>query len=98
MHRCTHCDGFVPEGISECPNCRSGRKAWWMAPLTVVGGALATVTLSACYGAPCVATVKLPDGGTKRDDESLSCEYYDCTTGPDGGAPVMDSQWQSKCK
>jgi hypothetical protein len=98
MHRCTRCDGFVPKGINECPNCRSTKKAWWMAPLAFAGAGLATVTLSACYGAPCVASVKLPDGGVKDDPNSLSCTQYDCTKGPDGGAPVMDSEWDRLCK
>ena|SRR5687767_10313284 len=100
MHRCTRCDGFVPEGIEHCPNCRSGKKAWWMAPLTFAGGAIATVTLSACYGSPCAATtVTRPDGGTTTSFEALGCGgTYDCRTGPDGGAPVQDAEWKALCE
>ena len=96
MLRCTRCDGFVPSGSPECPNCRSVKKAWWAGPLALASAGLATVTLSACYGAPCVSLVKLPDGGTRTDD--LSCTTYDCNTSPDGGVPVHDAEWESHCK
>lgn len=98
MFRCTRCDGFVPKDNIQCPNCRSGKKAWWMAPLAFAGAGLATVTLSACYGAPCAAgSVTLPDGGTKAD--TLLCgENYDCRTGPDGGEPIKDAEWKSRCE
>jgi len=99
MHRCTRCDGFVPQGITECPNCRSTKKAWWMAPFAFAGAGLATITLSACYGAPCAATVNLPDGGSRRDNDSLGCTTYDCNApGPDGGTREHDAEWDRLCK
>ena len=55
MNHCRRCDGLVPQGVTECPNCRSTKKAWWAAPLAFAGAGLATLTLSACYGAPCAA-------------------------------------------
>jgi hypothetical protein len=66
-------------------------------PLAFLGAGLSVVTFSACYGPACATTVKLPDGGTQTDFSGF-CGTYDCTTGPDGGAPVRDSKWRSLCE
>ncbi len=97
MNRCTRCGGFVPPAVSQCPNCQSGKRAWWMTPLTALGAGFTAVTLSACYGMPCVAgaQVKLPDGGTAE-----SCFEYDCLdagTAPDGGDVRTTAQWKRYC-
>ncbi|MBK7858662.1 MAG: hypothetical protein IPJ65_08580 [Archangiaceae bacterium] len=100
MFRCTRCDGFVPRQSTACPNCRAAaKKAWWSAPLAFAGAGLATVTLSACYGAPCVITVNLPDGGTKKDTTAFDCySTYDCNQSADGGVPEHDTEWENYCK
>jgi hypothetical protein len=93
MNRCSKCEGFIPEAQTRCPNCRSA-SAWWVTPLAFAGAGLASVTLSACYGVPCVATVKLPDGGVQK-----SCGIdYDCTVPlADGGVRTQDPTWVSEC-
>jgi hypothetical protein len=98
MYRCSRCDGFVPKGEVECPNCRSSRRAWWLAPLAFATAGLATVTLSACYGTACTANIKLPDGGSKTDLNASTCGTYDCNVAPDGGTPLHDSEWDTNCK
>lgn len=69
MKQCSRCNGFVPTDSGHCPNCRSARK-WWAIPFSLLGASAMTVTLSACYGSPCVATA---DGGS-------SCDYDPCTS------------------
>lgn len=97
MQQCLKCKGLVPETSSSCPHCRAAPK-WWSLPLTIAGGAMAAVTLSACYGPACATTVKLPDGGTTSSYGGNQCNgYYDCTATADGGVPVHDAEWQSYC-
>lgn len=98
MNRCTRCGGFVPAAVSSCPNCQSAARAWWKTPLTALGAGVTAVTLSACYGMPCVAgaQIKLPDGGT-----AAGClESYDCLdagTAPDGGDVRTTAKWREYC-
>ena len=104
LSRCTRCEGFVPHGASSCPNCRSTRRAWWKAPLALVGAGLATVTLSACYGPACTVPLRvtLPDG-TQKDTHApygLECGgTFDCRAAlPDGGDVRKDYQWKGLCE
>ncbi|MFT3842200.1 MAG: hypothetical protein QM723_34745 [Myxococcaceae bacterium] len=70
MHTCSKCEGFVPQGVERCPNCRSPRSRLKLG-LALAGAA---ITLSACYGpaarvrpddapAPSSATTADPDAG-----------------------------------
>lgn len=94
MHQCSRCQGFVPDGVESCPNCRSGR-AWWIVPLALAGAGLTTVTLSACYGPGCAT--RLPDGSLSRYGDK-SCISFDCTRPlADGGEPSQDPEWRSWC-
>ena len=70
--------------------------------MAFAGAGLATVTLSACYGAACTARVTLPDGTT--DDayvpysNPLCGRDYDCRNAlPDGGDTKNDSEWKRLC-
>lgn len=93
MHHCNRCHGFVPHGSTNCPNCQSTKK-WWALPLAVLGASAASITLSACYGAPCVTA--LPDGG--KDYGNSSCFAVDCETPlADGGAKSKDPSWAASC-
>lgn len=65
----------------------------------MLGAGFATVTLSACYGAPCATTITLPDGGTAVDNPNAttSCGSVDCRTPElteDGG---VNSSWEWYC-
>lgn len=94
MFECQKCQGLVPEGQSRCPNCNAGPR-WWKWPLTVLGAGFATVTLSACYGAPCATTVTLPDGGTTTVGQGRVCGTFDCREKlADGGVPA---DWEYFC-
>jgi hypothetical protein len=88
MYRCSRCNGFVPKSEGECPNCRSTSRAWWLAPVAFATAGFATVTLSACYGAPCAAH-NLPDGGTDYLCGEIHCNN-DGGTLPDGGTAPSD--------
>jgi hypothetical protein len=86
MHRCGHCQGFVPVHLSECPNCTSsGRRGRAKAPWLIILGAGATaVTLAACYGAPPDDYDYRPDAAsppTSVDAHPRSC----ADAGGDGG-------------
>lgn len=96
MQQCQKCQGLVPDGSSSCPNCTSGTQ-WWKAPLAILGAGFATVTLSACYGAPCATTITLPDGGTLTEGQgsSRTCQPIDCRVKPDGGDD--DIRWDYTC-
>lgn len=97
MFQCQKCQGLVPDAESKCPNCSSSSR-WWSVPLAIAGGALCTVTLSACYGPACAATVKLPDGGIQNYNRAFACMDYDCTQPlADGGVRENDSTWQMVC-
>ncbi|MBX7116793.1 MAG: hypothetical protein K1X64_20875 [Myxococcaceae bacterium] len=98
MNRCNRCLGFVPPAVTQCPNCHCGKRAWWTTPLAALGAGFTAVTLSACYGLPCVAgaQIKLPDGGTQEG----CLESYDCLdagTAPDGGDVRETSKWKYNC-
>ena len=87
MRRCS-CGGFVPRGISRCPNCgglsfRSG--AGLAAGLAV---AAQLVTACNCYGGPVTCTMV-----THRGMSVDRCTAtFDCTTPlADGGSPTADS-------
>lgn len=100
MQQCQKCQGLVPDGSSSCPNCTSS-KQWWKAPLAILGAGFATVTLSACYGAPCATTITLPDGGTLTEGEGASrtCQPIDCRVQPDAGADgEPDYRWKYACE
>lgn len=98
MNRCRSCEGFVPQGAESCPNCRSTRRAWWIAPLSLAGAGLASVTLSACYGPGCATAVTLPDGGTRTQYGPTCAATYDCRTAiTDGGVPENDPDWDAYC-
>ena len=52
---CTHCGGFLPSLVAACPNCETvppARRTWRHAMMVGVLGAMSSVTLMACYGAP----------------------------------------------
>lgn len=53
LARCPRCDAFVPRGRASCVHCRSRVPAWLVKGAALLGGGALTVTLSACYGAPC---------------------------------------------
>ena len=98
MLECQKCRGLVPESVAKCPNCSASAK-WWRVPLAFAGGALATVTLSACYGPACASTVTLPDGTTRPYYGGYSCENYDCRQPlADGGVRERDAEWQRYCE
>ncbi|MFT3837419.1 MAG: hypothetical protein QM723_10535 [Myxococcaceae bacterium] len=85
MHRCSRCTGFVPVDASSCPNCQSSRKAWWLAPLELIGLGTAHVLLSACSGPICTTDVVLRDGG-HSSESSFSClKTFDCNHPVDAG-------------
>jgi hypothetical protein len=93
MQQCSKCQGLVPDSVESCPNCRSTRR-WWAIPLSLLGASAASVTLSACYGAPCAT--KLPDGTFNYGN--ANCIAYDCTADlPDGGVKAKDPQWVALC-
>jgi len=97
MFECQKCRGLVPASESRCPNCSASAK-WWKVPLALAGGALATVTLSACYGPACASLVTLPDGTTREVYGGYSCENYDCRLPlTDGGVRQNDAEWQRYC-
>jgi hypothetical protein len=100
LKSCSRCGGFVPAGRSSCPHCMSS-SAWWRAPLAFAGAGLATVTLSACYGAPCVTQVKLPDGTQHNTyGDGIACgTTLDCNARlEDGGVTKDDATWRSVCQ
>lgn len=93
MKQCRRCEGFVPDESTRCPNCRSTRR-WWALPLSLLGASAASVTLSACYGAPCVS--RLPDGGTTNS--TSACYEPSCTTRMvDGGTYGDDPYYKDIC-
>lgn len=102
MNRCTRCEGFVPPKVTTCPNCRSTKRAWWIAPAAIAGAGLASVTLSACYGVGCATRVTLPDGGFTFGyaGGQLACDSeYDCRTPlPDGGKFEDNALWKRLCE
>lgn len=100
MNSCSRCEGFIPEGQSSCPNCRTRLvprwKSWLGVPLALAGAGATMVTLSACYGIPCAGT-KLPDGSIK-DGEGSERVCLDCTaTMIDGGTFANDPDHASEC-
>jgi hypothetical protein len=66
------------------------KKAWWLAPLSLAGAGLASVTLSACYGPGCLSTVTLLDGGIENEP-TPTCAPYDCNTA------AHDDNWSRIC-
>ncbi len=99
MLQCSRCNGFVPEGGTRCPHCSLSAahprwKSWLSVPLALAGAGAAAVTLSACYGVPCVS--KLPDGGTKS--QGFGGCVADCNAPlADGGNPQNDPLWREDC-
>ena len=94
MNLCNRCEGFVPAGSALCPNCHSSKRVWWRVPLAIAGAGMATVTLSACYGPPCVAN-SLPDGGENHGRGECG---YDCNQKlSDGGERPRDKTWLEVC-
>ncbi|MFZ5471503.1 MAG: hypothetical protein ACOZIN_18925 [Myxococcota bacterium] len=83
MNQCRRCGGFVPPNQDACPNCRIPSSRWWLLPLATAGAGFMSLTLAACYGAPC--TVALPDGGVG----SGSCILCNDPL-PDGGSRLND--------
>ncbi|HJL18434.1 MAG TPA: hypothetical protein RMH99_22410 [Sandaracinaceae bacterium LLY-WYZ-13_1] len=98
LRSCADCGAFVPPTSARCPCCRqTASPAAWLgrvptpvkALLGVAGGGLLSVTLSACYGAPCTggACGPPPDAGPdpmtcidpREDlDGDGYCLDYDC--------------------
>ena len=57
LARCSSCRGFLPVGVTVCPNCGASEPASTLAErlgllLKVTGGASVAMTLIACYGVP----------------------------------------------
>ena len=51
LQSCEHCEGFLPQGSLACPHCEAGvSRKGRLAMLAL--GAVSSVTLMACYGAP----------------------------------------------
>lgn len=81
MEQCAACKGFVPAGISACPNChrpRAGR-TFTRSCLELAAGCTVAVTLMACYGGPPQAYQ--PEPTTPPQPAS-------CTDQPEPGAPA----------
>jgi hypothetical protein len=55
MRQCSHCEGFIPQDLSKCPNCLRNKPSFKhrlkRATQLVLGSSIA-MTLAACYGTP----------------------------------------------
>lgn len=95
MRRCPECRGFVPESQSQCPNCEFApsavSKAWWVAPLSLLGASAFAASACAIYGSPC-ASAALGDGGIDGCGRDLCNE-----TLPDGGIKADDPAFKDRC-
>ena len=107
---CPCCRSFLPPDATACAHCARpvARKPSVLARvpaplrglLAIGGGGLLSITLSACYGAPCTGTACtpiLPDAGTTCVDPTEDadgdgyCLDYDCDeTNPDHHADADD--------
>ncbi len=87
MLACSACEGFVPDGVDSCPNCRAARSPLRKAAGALAGAAL-MMTLMACYGAPggvdnsCHPT-RL-DGNGNADGTTTDCDEQRGTCEPAG--------------
>jgi hypothetical protein len=104
---CSECSSFLPAGARACPNCGfESRSLIARLPgpvrglLLVGGGGLMSVTLSACYGAPCAGTVCDPyDAGPVTCEDSAQdtdldgyCLAHDCDeTDPNRHEGALDT-------
>lgn len=87
MRRC-RCGGFVPPGISRCPNCNAPHVRLGKAAVAAAAVAAQLITACACYGAaPCALNA------VHRGMLVNECTVPDCVTAlPDGGDPVADPE------
>jgi hypothetical protein len=93
MFSCLSCKGFIPEELSDCPNClktnnlQSAKSSLLRKAACVVGASLVSVTLMACYGAPPGYLKKLEkertDNSGDKDDEDKDDEDKDKDKDPD---------------
>lgn len=86
---CLHCGSFLPLGVRACPGCRRSMRprrlpAPMRALLAVGGGGLLSMTLSACYGAPCAG------GSCYEPEDSGTPHCTDFTQDLDGDGYCLD--------
>lgn len=91
MKQCSHCDGFVPVGLSACPHCEASmvpvepakkspafRLTWKQKVATAVGTGAMMFTLMACYGGPPNTIPSCTQVDNDKDG------YYVCAPGETG--------------
>ena len=92
MNQCG-CGGFIPAQSTVCPNCK--QRSVLRRVMVIAGGALASMTLAACYGVPCATDrmtgrcidpcdETLEDGGSARIDPAF-CGVPNTDAGHDAG-------------
>ena len=87
MRRC-HCQGFIPNGLTRCPNCGALSAKPSKAALAAMAAAAQLITACACYGGPATRCPTLIHRGMTINSCTAA---IDCTTPlTDGGSPAAD--------
>ncbi|HJL19425.1 MAG TPA: hypothetical protein RMH99_27410 [Sandaracinaceae bacterium LLY-WYZ-13_1] len=97
------CGAFLPPGRAACPHCASRIPRWLARTAWAVGGGMLSMTLSACYGAPCAGSgacrpmpAPVPTDATGCAHPDLDADGFcgpaDCAEGdPDVHAGAFDA-------
>jgi hypothetical protein len=73
---CSHCNGFLALALRTCPHCAApvdGARVALLKVAALAGSGIASVTLMACYGAPCtdgICANPTDDAAAKTDAPS----------------------------
>ncbi len=89
LQKCDSCQSFLSPSNDRCSHCR--KRSLWKRAAVMIGGSALSMTLAACYGAPCASGTKacndncppspadFPCSDTLLDkDKDGYCGRFDC--------------------